>query len=313
MKLLLPDSLPLSLPHTDGVEVVTYEAARPVPAEHFNAEALVIWGSSRTDIDSVSDLMPRLRWVQTLSAGSDAVVSARFPHDVILTSGNGLHNRTVSEHTLALILALVRRLPDAAAAQQERRWARELGGVQPLHRDDMVTSLLGANVLVWGFGSIGQTLAPLLQMLGANVRGVARTPGVRAGITVVGDRDIESELHQTDVLVMILPSAPETNRALDAKLLAALPARALVVNVGRGSTVDEDALKAALAAGDISGAALDVTSHEPLPSDSPLWTAERLILTPHAAGGRPIGASSLIATNLTALIEGKPLKNVVAR
>ena len=106
MKLLLSGCLPLSIPHIDGVDVVTFEAARPVPAEHFDAEALVIWGSSRKDFDSVSDLMPRLRCAQTLSAGSDAVVSARFPHEVILTSGTGLHNRTVSEHTLALVRRL---------------------------------------------------------------------------------------------------------------------------------------------------------------------------------------------------------------
>jgi phosphoglycerate dehydrogenase-like enzyme len=112
---------------------------------------------------------------------------------------------------------------------------------------------------------------------------------------------------------MILPSTPATTGALDAARLAALPAHAHVVNVGRGSTVDEPALVAALAEGRIAGAALDVTDTEPLPADSPLWDAPNLVLTPHAAGGRPVGADELIAHNVAALLSGRALRNVVER
>jgi len=313
MKLLLPDSLPLAPAVPEGVEAVPYDASAPVPDEHLDAEALVVWGSSGADLRAVAGRMPQLRWVQTLAAGPDAVLAAGFPDDVVITAGSGLHSRTVTEHALALILALVRRLPAAARAQAEHRWADELGGVQPLHPDGAVTTMIDARVLIWGFGAIGQTLAPLLHQLGARVRGVARSSGERSGFAVVAEEDLNQELRQTDVLVMILPSTPATTRALDADRLAALPAHAYVVNVGRGSTVDEPALVAALVAGRIAGAALDVTGTEPLPADSPLWDAPNLLLTPHAAGGRPVGADELISGNLAALLAGRDLRNVVER
>jgi phosphoglycerate dehydrogenase-like enzyme len=313
MKLLLPDSLPLAPALPEGVAAVVYDATAPVPDEHLDAEALVVWGSAGADLRAVAGRMPRLRWVQTLAAGPDAVLAAGFPDDVVITAGSGLHSRTVTEHALALTLALVRRLPAAARAQAEHRWADDLGGVQPLHPEGAVTTLIDARVLIWGFGAIGQTLAPLLHQLGARVRGVARSAGERSGFAVVAEQDLHSEFRQTDVLVMILPSTAATDGALDADRLAALPAHAYVVNVGRGSTVDEPALVAALREGRLAGAALDVTGTEPLPADSPLWDAPNLVLTPHAAGGRPVGAEELVTDNLAALLAGRDLRNVVER
>jgi len=313
MKLLLPDSLPLDPALPDGVEAVVYDASAPVPEEYLDAEALVVWGSSGDQVAAVAGRMPQLRWVQSLAAGPDSVLAAGFPEDVVITSGAGLHDRPVAEHALALVLALVRRLPAAARAQAEHRWAAELGGLQPLHRAGAVTTLLDARVLIWGFGHIGQTLAPMLRQLGAQVRGVGRSPGERSGFPVAAEDELESELRQADVLVMILPSTPATANALDAGRLATLPPHAHVVNVGRGSTVDEGALVAALVDGRLAGAALDVTAVEPLPVDSPLWDAPNLILTPHAAGGRPVDADALIETNLAALLSGGELTNVVER
>lgn len=313
MKLLLPNSLPLAPSLPEGVEGVSYDASAPVPDEHLDADAMVVWGSSGADIRAVAGRMSRLRWVQTLAAGADSVVAAGFPEQVVITGGAGLHDRPVTEHALALILSLVRRLPAAGRAQAEHRWAAELGGVQPLRPAGAVTTLLGARVLIWGFGHIGQSLAPLLRLLGAEVRGAARRAGERAGFPVVAEQQLERELERTDVLVTILPSTAATSRALDAVRLAALPAHAYVVNVGRGSTVDEAALVDALAERRIAGAALDVTGVEPLPADSPLWDAPNLVLTPHAAGGRPIGADDLISHNVSALLTGRELRNVVER
>jgi phosphoglycerate dehydrogenase-like enzyme len=143
------------------------------------------------------------------------------------------------------------------------------------------------------------------------VIGVARTPRADGAYTVVDD--VDAVLPQADVLVNILPTAPATDRALDARRLALLPRTAWLVNVGRGSTVDEDALVDALRDGGLAGAALDVTRTEPLPVDSPLWDLPNVILTPHAAGGRPLGAAALIAANARALQRGEPLTNVVER
>jgi len=312
MKILLPSSVPLAPSLPQDVSAVVYDAAAPVPEEHLDAEALVVWGNRREDLVAVAGRMPNLRWVQTLAAGPDAVLSAGFAPGVVVTSGVGLHDATVTEHALALTLALLRRLPQAAAAQAQHRWADEIGGIQPLRPDGAVTSLIGARVLVWGFGNIGRNLAPLLRGLGAEVRGVARTAGRRDGFDVVAEEDLNAELARTDVLIMILPATPQTERALDADRLAALPPHAFVVNVGRGSTVDEDALADALTSGGIAGAAVDVTAVEPLPADSALWDLPNLLITPHAAGGRPVGADELVAENLAALRAGEQLRNVVA-
>lgn len=154
-------------------------------------------------------------------------------------------------------------------------------------------------------------MAPLFQALGASVRGVARTAGVRSGFEVLAEADLLTALPETDVLVMVLPTSESTRHALNAERLAALPARAWVVNVGRGSTIDEVALVDALASGRLGGAALDVTEVEPLPADSPLWDAPNVIITPHAAGGRPIGAGELVTRNIRAFLAGEPMENLI--
>lgn len=112
---------------------------------------------------------------------------------------------------------------------------------------------------------------------------------------------------------MIMPSRPSTHHALDAARIAMLPAHAWLVNVGRGSMVDTQALASALRAGRLVGAALDVVETEPLSTDSPLWDEPDVIISPHAAGGRPLGADALITENLRALTEGASLRNVVVR
>ncbi|MHB1289973.1 phosphoglycerate dehydrogenase [Georgenia sp.] len=311
MKILLPTSVDLDITLPDGVEAVPYGPNDPVPAEHRDAEAVVVWGSSPASIAALARDLPRVRWVQALMAGPDAVVAAGFPAGTLITSGRGLHDATVSEHTIALTLALVRRLAQSRDAQRAHRWADELGGTQPLHPAGQVTPRLGARVVIWGFGSIGQRLAGLFRALGAEVTGVARSDGARGGFPVVTEDGLEELLTTTDILVMVLPATPATAKALNAQRLAALPEHALVVNVGRGATVDEDALVAALTGGRLAGAALDVTAVEPLPADSPLWDAPRLHITPHAAGGRPVGSDGLISQNLSALVAGRPLRNVV--
>lgn len=313
MKLLLSSLVEDEPCVPDGVELVRYQANRPIPEQHIDAEILVDWGNGADMLADAARRLDRLRWVQTLSAGPDLVLGAGFGPDVLVTGGVGLHDKPVSEHALALILALVRELPQAAAAQARHEWSRPLGGARPLHPAGRITTLLGARVLIWGFGSIGTTLAGLLAALGAQVTGVARSAGERSGFPVVAEDGLDEALAGIDLLVMVLPSTPETDGALSADRLARLPAHALVVNVGRGSTVDEAALVAALQAGRLGGVGLDVTRSEPLPADSPLWEAPHVVITPHAAGGRPVGSAALIEDNLGRLLVGEPLRNLVAR
>ena len=311
MKLLLPGSIDLDPDLPPGVEAVVYPVDRPVPDEHTDAEALVVWGNPAGQLRDAARRLTRLRWVQTLAAGPDAVLAAGFGPRVAITGGTGLHDGTVAEHTLALVLAAARRLHTLVRAQIGHRWAGELGGLQPVREPGAFRTLREARVAIWGFGGIAATLAPLLAALGAHVTGIARTPGERHGFPVVTAEDLPRLLPDTDLLVMILPATEQTAGVLDAGVLALLPPHAWLVNVGRGATVDEPALLAALRAGRLAGAALDVFATEPLPPGSGLWDEPGVIISPHAAGGRPIGAAARISENLAALVAGRPLDHRV--
>lgn len=313
IKVLLPTSIDLPVSPRDDVEFVRYVPTDPIPPEHEDAGALIVWGTPDPLLADAARRLGELRWVQLLSAGADAAGKAGFAENVILTSGRSLHDLPVAEHALALVLAAARRLHTAVRAQIGHRWADEIGGPQPEPSPGVFSTLRGARVTIWGFGSIATSLAPHLVALGATVVGVATTARETNGFRVIAVDDLSSELPHTDVLLMILPSTEDTSRILDDRRLAELPSHAWVVNVGRGSTVDEDALLAALRNGTIGGAAIDVTTVEPLPPESPLWDQPNLLLTPHAAGGRPLGASELIDLNLSALLDDRPLRNVVER
>lgn len=318
MKVLLPTSLSLDLPvdqTVDGVTYVSYAPDAPVPDAHTDADALVAWGNTSEQLADTARRLTALRWVQALAAGPDAILAAGFAPEVVVTSGRSLHDGPVSEHTLALALSAARRLDLMVDAQRDSRWAGELGGSQSGDRATYpgLGTLAGASVTVWGFGSIGQALAPLLQMLGADVVGVATTAGERSGFPVITEDELPARLAETDLLVAILPATPETENIVSEQVFAALPDHAWVVNVGRGATLDEVALEQALRAGTLGGAALDVVATEPLPASSTLWETPNLILTPHAAGGRPQGATELVAENVAAFREGRTLRNVVSR
>jgi phosphoglycerate dehydrogenase-like enzyme len=118
-------------------------------------------------------------------------------------------------------------------------------------------------------------------------------------------------LADTDVLVGLLPSTPQTRHLMGARVLGMLPPRAFVVNVGRGATLDEAALLSAVRSGALAGAALDVFETEPLPPGSPLWAEPRILISPHAAGGRPVGADALIGENVARFTAGLALHNLV--
>ncbi|MEX1078467.1 MAG: NAD(P)-dependent oxidoreductase [Homoserinimonas sp.] len=312
-KILMPTSIPITLAEHDGVDIVYYNAAEPIPVEHEDAQALVFWGGPDLVLADAAQRLTGLRWVQVLSAGSDNAVKAGFADDVIITSGRSLHNLPVAEHALALVLAAARRLHTLTRAQIGHRWASEIGALQSEPSPGLFSTLRGANVLIWGFGSIATTLAPHLVALGASVTGVATTAREQDGYRVISTNDLATELPSTDLLIMILPSMRSTDNILNAERLALLPNHAWVVNVGRGSTIDEDALLAALKADQLGGAAIDVTAVEPLPADSPLWDQHNLVITPHAAGGRPLHAAALIDDNLSALRGSRELRNIVRR
>ncbi|KAI0421312.1 D-isomer specific 2-hydroxyacid dehydrogenase [Xylaria grammica] len=313
MKLLYPTSLKLDVASLEGfgVSLHPYDVKSTIPDDLADAEVLVTWCNSADNLKDAAKRLKNLRWIQSLAAGPNDVLSAGFPSSITVTTGSGLHDRTVAEHTLGLLLNAARRFDEMRDYQVQSKWAQHLGGPQPDRPKDRFTTLRDANVLIWGYGNIAKTLAPHLTGLGATVRGIARSAGVREGTEVYGEDKLAELLPQTDALVMILPGAESTKNALNAERLKLLPKHAWVVNVGRGTSIDEDALADALEKGEIGGAALDVFVKEPLPAESKLYKAKNCIVSPHAAGGRPQGAEALIAYNLRRLLAGQVLKNII--
>lgn len=247
------------------------EAGGGVLSAAGDADAIV-W---RGQPDALAPLLSeRVRWVQVPSAGVEHwLASGLLERDPsrVWTSASGSYGEIVAEHALALLLAGFRRLPEAARA---RTWERDLDG-RTLH---------GATVAIVGAGGIGQALIPLLAPFRAHVIAVTRRgePVAGAAETLPATR-VAEVWERADAVVLAAPATAATRHLLGAAALAALPAHAWVVNVGRGELVDTEALVAALAAGEIAGAALDVTDPEPLPDEHPLWREPRALITPHTA------------------------------
>ena len=256
---------------------------------------------------------PELRWVQSWSAGLDWLLEPDPPADVPkglqVTSASGVHAVPIAEHVFAVLLALGRGLPHALAAQAEARWSR----------DDQVGrfELEGRQMVLLGLGEIGERVARLAGAFGMWVTAVRHHPdeGGAPGVgRVVGTDALLDVLPAADVLVVTVPLTDATRGMVGAGALAALPRHAVVVNVGRGEVVDQDAVAAAVAGGRLGGAALDVFADEPLAADSPLWGLGNVIVTPHAAGLTPHYADRALAIfldNLGRYCRGEPLRDAV--
>lgn len=319
MKLLVPTpesvnrSLVLDVKSIEGfpVTIHPYNAKELLPEELIDAEFLVVWANSPANLADAAKRMKNLKWIQSCAAGPNDVFNAGFDSSITVCTGSGLHDHTVAEHTLGMILNSARRFYEMRDYQLQSKWPQHLGGPQPDRPKDQFTTLRDATVTIWGFGNIAKKLAPWLVSLGASVRGVARKAGVRDGYEVHSEDQLPEVLKTTDCLVMILPGDASTKYALNKERLAMLPKHAWVVNVGRGSCIDEGALYESLSKGEIGGASLDVFETEPLPSDSKLWTVKNCVVSPHAAGGRPQGAEALICDNLRRFLAGQALRNVI--
>jgi phosphoglycerate dehydrogenase-like enzyme len=224
-----------------------------------------------------------------------------------VTNATGVKAAMVSEHALALLLALVRRLPDLQADQLARRWR---------HDDAMakVGTLAGAVVCVVGLGSIGRAVARKAKAFDARVIAVSRKGAAGGDIERVFRREqIAEALAMADAVVICTSSDAESFHLIDAAALAAMGPKVFLVNVARGDIVAGAALIEALQAGRLGGAALDVTEVEPLAPTSPLWDLPNVIVSPHVAGGGSNGypqQKALFAENLLRFSAGEPLLNV---
>ena len=253
---------------------------------------------------------PALRWVHTIPAGGgQQVKAAHLEADalarIVFTTSAGVHAEPLAEFAVFGVMAGAKLLPYLRTAQIRHEWApRKPMGLAP----DMT-------VAVVGLGSIGRLTASKLAGLGYRVVGVHRRPVEVPGVAQVYLTDKLAEVAATvDAIVLALPGTTETEGMLSREVLAAIKPGASVVNVGRGSTVDESALIEALSDGRVGFAALDVTAVEPLPADSPLWDLPNVLISPHTAAISVHEArliTELFARNATAFLDGLPLENVV--
>ncbi len=299
--------------------------------------------------------MPDLKWCHTASAGADKfigtglfgtsedsgrTVSAGSSETgcAVLTNSSGAYGRAISEHVIMVSLMLLRRIPEYEKMIDDREWKQHLP----------VRSIAASNIAIIGTGDIGSTAAKKYKALGAGkVIGFSRSgravepfdevyslddftavigpgsyggkaPGSGCGSEEAERKEAACTLpHFTpDIVVMCIPKTPDTEGIFDEEKIKVLPETAYFINVGRGTTVDQDALVRALNEGRIAGAALDVVRTEPLPQDDPLWTTKNLILTPHTSGDMGLEytndvTAEFFCENLRRYAEGEELINVV--
>ena len=241
----------------------------------------------------------RLRVIQTLSAGVDWL-AGRVPEHVMVCNARGVYDAPLAEWVVGAILAMQRGLVQARDAQARHEWDE----IEP-------PELSGRRVVILGFGSIATAIAGRLQPFGVEVIGVGRTAREGARSLV----DLDEVLRDAEILVNILPLTRDTTGLLDARRLGLLPDNALLVNAGRGRTVDTAALVDELRAGRLR-AALDVHETEPLPADDPLWDLPNVLVSPHMAGESPattVRAFELAGDQVRRFARGEPLINEVAR
>lgn len=265
-----------------------------------NVDLVVPLGPARKAVSELLDGPPgRLRVIQTLSAGVDWL-TGRVPERVVVCNARGIYDRPLAEWVVGAILGMQRGHIRSRDQQAKAEW--------DFFEPD---ELEGRRVVILGYGAIGNAIAARLRPFDVDVIGVGRT--ARDGVR--GLDELDDILPTADILVCMLPLTTETAGLIDGRRLALLRDGALLVNAGRGRTVDTEALVRELAAGRLS-AALDVVDPEPLPGDHPLWALPNVLITPHMAGDSPSTTARCFAMagdQIRRFAAGEPLRNQVPR
>ncbi len=296
-----------------GVEVVQLDGPDALQAALPGLHAMVLQnGSYHPAVAAAAAGSPRLRWIQSAATGVDAFARNGIPADVVLTNAADVWAPSVADHAMALLLGCLRDLPSCERDRQDGRWDRashltRLGG------------LTGRRVLVAGWGAIGQAIGRRLHGFDAQVIALTRRPERVAPAPhlhrVAALDQLLPCLADVDAVILALPLTPETRHLVGADAIAALQTNAVLVNIGRGELVDEAALVAAMRRGHLRGVGLDVAAQEPLPPESPLWSLERAIISPHIAGfddGRSLARlAALCRQNLERFCRGDELLSLV--
>lgn len=282
--------------------------ADTVPALPFLGEAEIILGADAR----LTRNAPKLRWICSHFAGVNQFLTedAFAAPDALLTNSSGAYGVTIAEHVIMLLLEILRREPEYQNHVRRRQWVRRLP----------VRSIYGSRITLLGTGDIGQETLKRLrsfeprQIIGVNRSG--RNPGSLFD-RVLPAGDLDRILPETDLLISSLPGTPETFHMISAPQLQKLPDRAVIINVGRGSVIDQPALEAELRKGRLF-AGLDVFETEPIPADNSLWSCPGLILTPHVAGDTTLPHTmdrivELFLEDLENYCAGRPLLRLVDR
>ena len=253
--------------------------------------------------------LKNLKLLQLNSAGNDNYDTAiRAVPGARLCNASGAYGLALSEHMLCGLLMLMRKMHLYGESQSRCSWDSH-GGIR---------SVWGSRLLVLGLGDVGTKFAQRVKALGAYVIGVKRTPGAKPDCVdeLYTTEQLDELLPTVDAVCMSLPNTPATQGILSRERIALMRPNAFVLNVGRGSAIDQAALVEALNAERLGGAALDVMTPEPLPADDPLWKAKNCIITPHVAGGFRLGETKVLVLeiarrNLKAFLAGEPLGSEV--
>jgi len=224
----------------------------------------------------------KLKWIHSTAAG---VAQLMYPElrdsGIVVTNPSGIFSVPMAEHTMGLLIALARNFPDSVRCQDQSRWGQQELWDQPQH----LTELNGQVLLIVGYGSIGHELARRAKAFDMRVWGVSRTGKGDASLAekIVPITQLHDVLPHADYIVVSAPETTETKHLIGAPELARMKPTARLINVARGSLLNQSALLAALQQGKIAGAAVDVTDPEPLPATDPLWKAPNLLVTPHTS------------------------------
>lgn len=286
-----------------GAIVESYKSPKEAIPHVADADAIAMWGFQ--DAEPILAAGPNIRWVHSLSDGVERLLSpSMLSRPIHLTNSHGVHDRAVSEHTLALLLAWMRRIPDAVRHQSAHEWIRPRGD-----------TLFGKTILIVGFGSIGRAIAQRAKVFETRILAVKKHLSTEMFADHVYLEDQLAEvLPEADIVIAALPATPETDHFFGQKQFALMKRSALFINIARASVVDEAALIDALSQKEIAGACMDVFSKEPLPGDHPFWQMDNVIMTPHIASMVPDfwdKLTSLLQMNFVAFAHGDKLMNEV--
>lgn len=255
----------------------------------------------------------KLKWIHVTAAGVTHLIRPDVKSSgVVVTNSRGIHAIPIAEHIIGMMVAMAHKFPDAFRYQAKRHWAQQEiwdGPPRP-------SELHGATLLLVGMGAIGRELARLAKALGMRILAVTRSGRGDASLAerIAPVAELDQLLPEADYVVVAAPDTPATRHMIGAKQFAAMKRSAFLLNVARGTLVDEHAMITALQERRIAGAALDVTTEEPLPPESPLWQLENVFITPHtssATEGLWIRQTELLTANLERWFDGRELINRV--